>query len=188
MRRIPVLSTLVVLAAVALMVSLGVWQLHRLAWKEALLADYAAAQRTGREIAWPSKGVDETLFYHRAYLTCTSVASHSSMAGRNTAGESGIAQTAECVLPGGGTALVVLGWAQQPKAALAWEGGKVHGTIAPGPRLIADPPLAGLQANARPDPSEIPNNHFSYAMQWFFFAATALAIYAIALWKRLRQG
>lgn len=188
MRRVPVLSTLVVLAAVALMVSLGVWQLHRLQWKEALLADYAAAQHSGAEIAWPSKDVDEALFYHRAYLTCAGVTNHSSMAGRNTAGESGMAQTAQCVLPGGGTALVVLGWSQQPNDALEWQGGEVHGTIAPGPRLVADPPLAGLQANARPDPSEIPNNHFAYAIQWFFFAATALAVYAIALRKRLRAG
>ena len=59
------------------------------------------------------------------------------------------------------------------------------GVVAPGPRLVADPPLAGLQANARPDPSDIPNNHLSYAVQWFLFAATALVIYAIALRKRL---
>ncbi|MCJ2178549.1 SURF1 family protein [Novosphingobium album (ex Hu et al. 2023)] len=188
MRRIPVLPTLVVLAAVAMMVSLGVWQLHRLQWKEALLADYAAAQRSGTEMAWPPEGPGEDLLYHRAHLTCAGVTNHSSMAGRNMAGESGMAQTVECVLPSGGTALVVLGWSQQPNAALEWQGGEVDGTIAPGPRLVADPPLAGLQASAKPDPSEIPNNHFAYAIQWFFFAGTALAIYAIALWKRPRQG
>lgn len=188
MRRIPVLSTFVVLAAVAVMVSLGVWQVHRMQWKQALLADYAAAQQSPAEIAWPSQGPDETRLYHRAHLTCVSVTNHSSMAGRNTADESGMAQTADCVLPGGGKALVVLGWSQQPNAAPEWPGGEVHGTIAPGPRLIADPPLAGLQPNAKPDPSEIPNNHFAYAVQWFFFAATALAIYGLALWKRQRQG
>ena len=52
--------------------------------------------------------------------------------------------------------------------------------------MIADPPLAGLEANARPDPASIPNNHLSYAIQWFLFALTALVIYAIALRKRLR--
>ncbi len=60
----------------------------------------------------------------------------------------------------------------------------------PGPqwraRLIAAPPLAGLAANAAPDPTDIPNNHFSYAVQWFLFAATALVIYALALRKRWR--
>jgi surfeit locus 1 family protein len=37
-------------------------------------------------------------------------------------------------------------------------------------RLVADPPLAGLAANAAPDPSDIPNNHLAYAVQWFLFA------------------
>jgi cytochrome oxidase assembly protein ShyY1 len=61
----------------------------------------------------------------------------------------------------------------------------VTGTIAPGPRLVADPPLAGLEANARPDPSDLPNNHLSYAVQWFLFAFVALVIYALAVRKRL---
>ena len=63
------------------------------------------------------------------------------------------------------------------------------GTIAPGAgeaiRVIADPPLAGLAANARPDPADLPNNHWSYAIQWFAFALTALVIYGLALRKRL---
>ncbi|HNJ47416.1 MAG TPA: SURF1 family protein, partial [Novosphingobium sp.] len=32
---------------------------------------------------------------------------------------------------------------------------------------------------------DIPNNHLSYAVQWFLFAATALVIYGLALRKRL---
>ena len=50
---------------------------------------------------------------------------------------------------------------------------------------VADPPLAGLEANGVPDPSEIPNNHFAYAIQWFLFALTALVIYGLAVRKRL---
>jgi len=41
-----------------------------------------------------------------------------------------------------------------------------------------------LMANASPDPRDIPNNHWSYAIQWFAFAATALIIYALALRRR----
>ena len=59
------------------------------------------------------------------------------------------------------------------------------GDGAVGARLVADPPVAGLGANARPDPSDIPNNHLAYAVQWFLFAFTALVIYALALRKRL---
>lgn len=188
MRRVPVFATLVVLIAVGIMISLGVWQLQRLKWKEALLAHYAAAQGVAGEIDWTSRGVSEDQFYHRARLDCAAVTARSSMAGRNAAGTPGMAQTAYCALAGGGEALVVLGWAEQPNGGTRWQGGEVHGVIAPGPRLVADPPLAGLQASARPDASEIPNNHLSYAIQWFFFAATALVIYGIALGRRIRRS
>ena len=60
--------------------------------------------------------------------------------------------------------------------------------IAPGPRLVADPPVAGLQANAVPDPSDLPNNHLSYAGQWFLFAATALVIYVLAVRRGKSAG
>jgi surfeit locus 1 family protein len=187
MRRLPIFSTLVVLAAVALMVSLGFWQLRRLHEKEALLAHYGKAQTISAEVVWPrDEAAQRDLLYRHARLTCDGVTEHSSMAGRNAEGEAGAAQTAQCILPDGAKALVVLGWSRQPNAAANWQGGEVHGIIAPGPRIVADPPLDGLEANAVPDPSEIPNNHFSYAMQWFFFAATALVIYVLALMKRQR--
>ena len=41
MRRLPLLPTLVVAGAVAVMIGLGIWQLQRAAWKERLLAEYA---------------------------------------------------------------------------------------------------------------------------------------------------
>ena len=185
-RKIPVLPTLMVLLAVGIMVRLGLWQLDRRAEKDALLAHYAAAQGMSAEVAWGARGVDDSLFYRRAHLTCTAVISHSGMSGHNARDESGYAQTAQCALPGGGRALVVLGWSVRPDAGPAWDGGEVRGVIAPGPRLVADPPLGGLEANAIPDPAELPNNHLSYAVQWFLFAATALVIYAVALRRRMR--
>ena len=51
----------------------------------------------------------------------------------------------------------------------------------------ADPALGGLEANALPDPSDLPNNHLSYAVQWFAFALTALVIYAMVLRRRGRS-
>ena len=65
-------------------------------------------------------------------------------------------------------------------------GGQVGGVIAPGGRLIAAQPLPGLQASARPDPRDVPNNHLSYAVQWFLFALTALVIYVLAVRKKWR--
>ena len=43
LRRLPVIPTLIVLIAVAVMVRLGFWQLDRLHQKEALLERYQAA-------------------------------------------------------------------------------------------------------------------------------------------------
>lgn len=181
MRRIPILATIVVLAAVALMVSLGFWQLRRLHEKEALLAHYAAAKGNPAPVEWGPDGPGEDLLYRRSHLDCVSVGQRSGIAGRNTRDDAGVAQTARCTLPGGGTALVVMGWSQQPLAGGDWKGGPVTGVIAPGPRLVADPPVAGLEANAIPDPADLPNNHLSYAGQWFLFALTALVIYVLAL-------
>lgn len=185
MSRIPVFSTLLVIAAAGLMVWLGFWQLDRRSQKEALLARYAAARTATQEIAWPQQGPYDPWFYRRAFLVCETVTDPSAIAGRSASGESGFARTVRCHRKGGGAVTVVLGWTRRPDATTPWEGGVVHGTIAPGPRLVADPPLVGLKPNARPDPSDLPNNHLAYAVQWFLFALIAVLIYLLALRKRL---
>ena len=184
--RIPVLATVLVLATVALMLRLGVWQLDRMHQKEALLASYANAQAMSADVLFPQDEAGaEPLLYRHARVNCVRVTGLTTKAGSNAQRASGLAHYASCILADGGKADVVLGWSHEPMTP-AWSGGEVGGVIAPGPRLVADPPLAGLQANARPDPAEIPNNHFAYAVQWFLFAATALVIYALAVWKRSR--
>ena len=185
MRRIPIIPTLVVLAAVAVMVALGVWQLGRMAQKEALLARYAAAQTMRSEVEWPRDPArfEDVLFRHTR-IACQGAGTDRPMAGRSAAGQAGWAHVFACDLGDGRKADVVAGWSKQP-SSLTWAGGEVGGVIAPGGRLVADQPLTGLEASARPDPRDVPNNHWSYAAQWFLFALTALVIYALALRKRL---
>jgi len=186
MKRIPILPTLIVLVAVAYMVHLGLWQLDRLKQKEVMLARYEAAQTSGSEVRWPeTPATTERALYHRSRLDCRAVEGQTTLSGRNQAGEAGLAHVATCRDSEGGRRQVVLGWSRDP-ASPVWTGGPVAGWIAPGPRLVADPPQAGLAANARPDPRDIPNNHLAYAVQWFLFAGVALVIYALALRKRLR--
>lgn len=186
-RRIPVVATLVVLVAAGIMIRLGFWQLDRMHEKEALLARYQAARAMSADVPFPqSAEAAADVLYRHSTIECLSVIEANAVAGRNASGASGLARTAKCNLAGGGTAQVVLGWSKTPDLS-DWRGGVVQGVVAPGPRLVADPPLAGLEANARPDPGDIPNNHFSYAVQWFLFAATALVIYALALRKRMRE-
>lgn len=188
-RRIPLVSTAVVIAAAATMIALGVWQLHRKEWKEALIARYARAQNASAEVPWPSgPGEFETALYHRSRVNCAAVTGIGAIAGRSADGQPGWAHIAHCGLPGGGTADVALGWSDDP-APPQWRGGRVSGWVAgsdKGVRLVASPPQAGLAQLARPDPRELPNNHLSYAVQWFLFATTALVIYALALRKKWR--
>jgi len=185
--RLPVLATLIVLIAVGVMIRLGLWQLDRLHQKEALLARYSAAVTSPAPVRWPQSVAEvENALYRRSSLDCVSIRSASWKSGVSAGGEPGLARYVECQTPEGAVATVVLGWAHQPTSP-DWRGGEVSGMVAPGPRLVADPPLAGLHSNAKPDPAQIPNNHLSYAVQWFLFAATALVIYAIALFKRLKR-
>jgi surfeit locus 1 family protein len=189
-RRVPIVATAVVIAAVATMIALGVWQLHRLAWKEALLARYAHTETMTVPVAWPrnAAAADAALFRH-SRLDCRRVLGRDAMAGRNLAGIAGWAQSAHCELDGGAQANVALGWTKAP-VIQPWSGGAIEGIVAPGEghsvRLIASQPPAGLQPLARPDPRDIPNNHLAYAIQWFLFAGVAAVIYGIALWKRMR--
>jgi surfeit locus 1 family protein len=189
LRRLPVIPTLLVLLAVGVMLRLGLWQLDRMHEKEALLARYAAAQSLSADAPWPRDAAEaERVYYRHATIRCLRVGAITPMAGTSASGQAGIAHVATCDLADGGKANVVLGWSRDP-APRQWDGGEVVGLIAPGgdagPRLVADPPLAGLEANARPDPASMPNNHLSYAVQWFLFAAVALVIYALAVRKRL---
>jgi cytochrome oxidase assembly protein ShyY1 len=205
-RRVPVVPTLLVAAAVALMVWLGVWQIHRLHWKEALLARYAANQHLP-DIALPIGSTDDSLLFRHATAFCLKPVSWTSEAGHNRAGKVGWRQIAHCATGAEGPGfLVQLGIAKDPEAHPAWRGGEVSGFISHGPdhrpliamafgkgmppplMLVADTPAPGLAPNAGPDLSAIPNNHFAYAVQWFLFALVAVVIYVLALRKRWRVG
>ena len=182
-RRIPIIPTVIVAAAIATMIGLGIWQLGRLDEKEAMLARYeAAAENPQRLSAFPQDPLAN--LYRRTPFDCEESGEWNAISGRNARDQAGYVHIISC--PG---ADVVLGWSQGPNR-VNWDGGELTGTIASGGeagfRVVADPPLAGLEANATPDPSSTPNNHLAYAGQWFFFAFTALVIYILALRRRWR--
>ena len=191
-RRVPILATLVVAAAVATMIALGVWQLRRADWKADLIGRYRQAQAMSANVPWPhdEAGMERSLF-RWSQFTCERVLNIRTTAATSAAGDSGVAQVAHCKVDGGGDAEVALGWSR-PTQQIAWNGGRVSGIVAPGGTfggtLHASPPAPGLEPLAPPDPSDTPNNHLAYAGQWFFFALTALVIYVLALRKRWRSG
>ncbi len=194
LKRLPLIPTLVVLVAVAIMIRLGFWQIDRMHEKAVLIAQYDAAQDRIDLPAWP-RSQDEAVqvLYRQTVITCLAPGPDRPIAGHNPWGETGWSHMVTCKLEGGGEAEIVMGWSRDP-APRQWSGGVVSGSIVEGiaapARLVALEPVAGLGPSALPDPSTIPNNHWSYAIQWFLFAGVALVIYALALRKRLaaREG
>lgn len=187
-RHIPVFPTILVVAAAAIMVALGFWQLDRMEEKEALIASYEAALETPEEVDLPAgEEAREALLYRRTTVVCVDISSWIAVAGTSADGRKGFAQRFECYLPEGQTATVDLGFSERPEP-VSWGGGIVRGMIAPGGRIVASSLTPGLEPLARPDPADVPNNHLAYAVQWFVFALTALVIYWLALRRRWRDG
>ena len=233
-RRVPIFATIIVVAAAATMVGLGIWQLGHKTEKEALIARYEAAQaQEGFQFITPTS---PEAAYTKTIEYCADPTDQTTVSGRNAKGQNGWVHVARCTIGGqwpttedaarefdkifaknSGSARmteaelaefiedartasdlpdyvlkpadVVLGWSRSPEV-VEWEGGFVAGTVVPtgelGFKIVADPPLAGLQPMAKPDPGDLPNNHLAYAGQWFFFALTALVIYVLALRRRGR--
>ena len=187
--RIPILPTILVAGAIAVMIALGFWQLSRMGEKEALIAQAEQNLRMSSEAPYPldAAGMDEVL-YRRTTIDCAEVLSITPRAGTSERGAKGWAQRASCKLGGSDAVVDVdIGWSLRPDPAV-WQGGEVRGTIAPGGRVVSANGLAGLEPLAGPDPRALPNNHLAYAGQWFFFALTALAIYILALRRPAGAG
>ena len=196
-RRLPLVPTVIVGAAVAVMIGLGVWQLQRAQWKERLLAQYAQAQKLP-PIAWPTTPLrsEQLPLFRHATGVCLRPIGRRAVAGQNRSGESGYAHIVDCMtgIEGPGMSVEV-GWSKDPNAQYRWDGGPVSGIIAPDRRsvmrLVAASAPPGLQASRVPDMRSAsavsPTGHRGYAATWFSFALIALIIYALALRQRRKK-
>jgi cytochrome oxidase assembly protein ShyY1 len=192
-RRLPIVPTVVVLAAVAVMIALGVWQLKRAKWKDALLARYAEAERLP-PIAFPTVPLhdDQLPLFRHATGVCLRPVRQRAVAAENLHGESGYGRIVDCTTGAEGPGISVeVGWSKNPNAKVNWGGGLVSGVIGPDRltrmRLVAASAPPGLEPAAPPSLSTVPNNHRSYAVQWFAFALIAMIIYSLAVRKRLKE-
>ena len=191
-RKLPLIPTILVGLAVVTMIGLGIWQLQRADEKKALLARYEAAQGLP-PIAFPMIPTGDDLpLFRQAEGHCLRVISRRTGAGENLKSETGFIHIADCGSGAEGPGMAVeLGWSKDPNAGAGWKGGEVRGIIAPDRRsrmrLVSATGLGGLEASKPPSPASIPNNHVSYAIQWFLFAFIAALIYALALRKRARE-
>ncbi len=202
MPRFPLIPTIVVALCVAAMIALGVWQLERRGEKQAALQLYAA-NFDKPEMAFPRLPVGDQYLFRRASAFCLQVVGWQSQGGRSAKGTNGYRHIARCRTGAEGPILLIdMGVAPDPKFQPAWKGGQVTGTITHAPdhrpilaglfdsepkhlMLISESAAPGLEPTARPDLSSVPNNHLSYAVQWFLFALVASVIYLLALrWRQ----
>lgn len=202
-RRLPFIPTLIVAAAVLVMVGLGVWQLQRRAEKDAMLV-LVAANPARPAVAFPAfPPVAPELLFRRSSVHCLNVVGWRTEAGRAADGSTGYRYIADCATGAEGPGvLVAVGVAGKPDAKPQWTGGQMRGWISEEPdhrslieriggkapplrpMLIAGEAVPGLKPLAPPDVADVPNNHLAYAVQWFFFAAIAVVIYLLALRRR----
>lgn len=194
-RGLPLGLTLAVLAVLPILIGLGVWQLRRADWKEALLAQLEANR--SRPLVDLPVSLDPSLGFRRVHVRCDSVRAWGSpTAGRTVEGVVGYRQVAWCRQGAGEPVLVNLGISADPavRAELpprpSFTGPLVPrdggGPDDPDFILVAEEAPAPLRPAAPPTVEDIPNNHLAYAGQWFFFALALLGIYGfyVRQWRR----
>ena len=204
MKAVPLIPTIIVALAVALMIKLGFWQLDRRHEKETLIARYSVATKLP-PIAYPAIPMGDEYLFRKSGGMCLEPISESIVPGANLKGVRGWSHIIACRTGAEGPGMTVdIGWTQGFEKKSGWKGGMVNGVIGaqpdhrsvveralgrgvkPGLILIAETPAPGLEPSATPSLAEVPNNHLAYAVQWFLFAAIALIIYVLALWRRSR--
>ena len=196
MTRPPLVATIVVAAAIAVMIGLGVWQLQRAQWKEQLLAQYAAAEKLP-PISWPTAPLEagQLPLFRYATGVCLKPVGKRVISGQNRAGEAGYVHIVECATGTEGPGMSVqVGWSRNPNLRIQWAGGPVSGIIVPDRttrmRLVAASAPPGLAPSAAPSAAAAsaisPSGHRMYAATWFALAVVALIIYMIVVMKRGR--
>lgn len=213
MRRIGLLS-LVTAIALGILVSLGLWQLHRLSWKTALLAQIDAAE------AQPAVGYAPGLPEFAKVRLRGRWLPQQALFGAEVHGSAMGAQVVGVLARDGAPAVVVdRGWVPSVPAATQGEAvveGWMHPPAVPGWFTPADNVgsgrfytldaarigaalgvgpvepfvLVALGPPGVPDPARAmprpPNDHLNYALTWFGLAAALLGVYLVFARKVLR--
>ncbi len=172
--------------AIPILIGFGVWQLDRAEWKAGVLADLARNQALPLVDLGAGPIPDDAQFrLVRLRLDCAGGLARLT-AGRSLDGQSGYSYLVQC--RAGDTPVTRdAGWHARPDP-IAIPGGTAsfEGRLVKGPGdswVLVDqrsgPPLV---PSAPPGPDTISDNHLSYAIQWFSFAAILAVIYG--LWLR----
>src|SRR6185437_3191486 len=190
-----IVASVIVAAAVLVMIRLGFWQMHRAHENAQLMQQYAVASKQP-PIAYPTGPVNGPLpLFRWATGYCPKVVGQRVTAGRNRKGEVGWAHVVDCAVAPRGEMTVEVGWSTDPNAKVNWAGGLVSGMIVRDRvhqiRLVAASAPPGLEPAGLPSVETAvpvtPARNRLYALQWFSFAAIALIIYGMALRRQWKQ-
>lgn len=203
--KLPLGATLLTSVMVPVLVGLGVWQLDRRAWKHALVAQLETAATlppVGPRDFYRALIGAQSIQYRRADIDCRPgrVKPYDLKGGTSADDRGGYLVLVDCndpARPRRPDLVVVAGWTLRPDRVRTLDmDTSFVGTLierpygdAPGrPQfmLIPTTAVAGLLPSRVPVPDDLPDNHLSYALQWFAFAVTLAVIYGIYIgqWRR----
>lgn len=205
----------------AILISLGVWQLHRLAWKESMLTDIQRSIE-GAPVPLPA-AVDPSMKYLPVTVSGTTTGQEIDVLSGTRESGGGYQIVSALVTDDGRRILLDRGFVDQdhkrdPRPPVRLDVvGNLHwpqekGSATPAPNLdqniwfardvpamakaLGTEPVLVVAAEVRGDAQGvepipvaiegIPNNHLSYAVQWFMIA-TVWAGMTVALIWRIRQ-
>ncbi|MFJ1291320.1 SURF1 family protein [Paracoccus yeei] len=205
----------------AILISLGVWQLHRLAWKEAMLADIQRSIE-GAPVPLPA-AVDPSMKYLPVTVSGTTTGQEIDVLSGTRESGGGYQIVSALVTDDGRRILLDRGFVDQdhkrdPRPPVRLDVvGNLHwpqekGSATPAPNLdqniwfardvpamakaLGTEPVLVVAAEVRGDAQGvepipvaiegIPNNHLSYAVQWFMIAAVWAGMTVALIW-RIRQ-
>lgn len=205
----------------AILISLGVWQLHRLAWKESMLTDIQRSIE-GAPVPLPA-AVDPSMKYLPVTVSGTTTGQEIDVLSGTRESGGGYQIVSALVTDDGRRILLDRGFVDQdhkrdPRPPVRLDVvGNLHwpqekGSATPAPNLdqniwfardvpamakaLGTEPVLVVAAEVRGDAQGvepipvaiegIPNNHLSYAVQWFMIAAVWAGMTVALIW-RIRQ-
>jgi surfeit locus 1 family protein len=214
-RRFPVGLTIAAAIASAILIGLGVWQLHRLKWKEHLLARVAAlrtaeAQPLAPVLARAVRGGD--VEFTRVWADCGEAPAErpvtfrygveqGQMVWRPLAACMAYAPPFDGIVVDRGVSERTRGMTEPQQMVLPALKHVVGVLRKPGTPLAAlglrrrapyllvaenETPTAPPGVTPAPLPADIPNRHLEYALTWFGLAGALAGVYAALLWRRLK--
>jgi len=207
MHKIPIVPTIIVVAAAALCVWFGFWQIGRAIERDARIeAIKERVELPALTLNEVQPELIEEVYYRRLSGNCARVIGWDVSSGRSESNGPGWRYVARCATSDGQPGFSVdMGVSRQPDLTPDWTGGPVvgfgrsladnrtvfqrlfHEKPPAGLLIVAETPAPDLYNSKQPDPEEETNTSWSYAGQWFFFALTALLIYWLAIRRRWRD-